>query len=137
MARSTHAVLLAASLLVAAQLDAQEQEATAEEGWVALPGEEDTSARAFAVVRNPSMYDVYLVSASSPIAAQVEFRDASGAAVRELTVPAYGRLSMEPGDAHMVLVDLERPLEAGDTVPLTLTTDSAVKLQIEAVVREE
>lgn len=133
----TNAIFLTASLLVAAHLGAQNQEPTASDGWVALPGDGETSASAFAVVSNPSMYDAYLISAASEAAEKVEFRDGSGASVRELTVPAYGKLSMEPGEAHMVLIGLSRALEEGETVPITLETDGGVELQIEAVVRGE
>jgi len=137
MDRKTMTLFVTVSLLFAAHVGTQEQEATASDGWIALPGDGETSASAYAVVRNPSMYDAYLVSASSEVAEKVEFRDASGDTVRELTVPAYGKLSMEPGEVHMLLVDLKRPLEEGEKVSLTITTDSSIKLGLEAVVRHQ
>ena len=52
----------------------QDDAPKASEGWVQLPADGETSASAFVVVRNPGMYDVYLVSGSSEVAAKVELR---------------------------------------------------------------
>lgn len=131
---------IATALLFGAHVSRGGQEVTASDGWVQLPAPGENNASAFAVVSNPTMYDIYLVSAVSEIAGKVEFREASGGeakAVRELTVPAYGKLSMGSAGAHLVLVDLKRPLEDGESVPLTITTDGSVKLRVQAVVRTE
>lgn len=129
-----------APLLLLAGLSLGGQEPTAAEGWVRLPAEGEARAAAFVVVKNPTMYDVYLVSAVSEIAGEIEFRETSGGeaqAVPELTVPAYGKLTMGPDGAHLLLVDLKRPLEADESIPLTVTTDGGVKLTLKAVVRTE
>ena len=55
--------------------------------------------------------------------------------LREITVPAYGSLKMKAGGVHLQLVGLERPLKEGETIRLTLTTDGAVKLRVQASVR--
>jgi copper(I)-binding protein len=128
--------LMMIMLLAAAPASTQDGDPKASEGWVMLPPEGETSARAFAVVRNPGMYDAYLVSASSEVAGKVELKNGDDAA-KELTVPAYGKLTMSPEGAHLVLVDLERPLEEGESIPLKLVTDSNVELLVDAVVRTE
>ncbi len=86
------------------------------------------------------MYDIYIVSAVSEIAGKVEFRETSGGeakAAPELTVPAYGKLTMGADSAHLLLVDLNRPLEEDESVPLTLTTDGGLQLKVQAIVRKE
>lgn len=120
--------------------DAAAQETlSASEGWVELPADGASEARAFVVVKNPTMYDAYLVAASTEAAGEVEFRrasdDGSSTAVAEVTVPAYGSVSMAPGGLFIALSDLKRPLEENDTVTLTIRTDSPVRLEVEAVVR--
>jgi len=52
-----------------------------------------------------------------------------------LTVPAGGRLILEPGGTHLMLI---RPvaLRAGDRVQITLELDDGEKLVVEVVVRE-
>ena len=116
------------------------QEATASEGWIELPGDGDATARAFVRVKNPTMYDIYLVSAESDVCRQVEFRrtvDGEAQPVPEITVPAYGSVSLGADGIYLELVDLKRSLEPDETIPLTLTTDSSVKLRVEALVRKE
>lgn len=116
------------------------QEATASNGWVKLPDTGETTASAFAVVKNLTMYDIYLVSAVSEVADKVEFREAGDGeakAVPEITVPAYGSVSMAPDGLYLLLVDLEHPLQEGENVPLTLTTASNIKLRVRAVVRKK
>lgn len=133
-------VAVAMTLAAGAHLSARGQDVTAKEGWVALPAAGETTASAFAVIRNPTMYDIYLVSAVSDVAGRVEFRkrsDGEAKAVAELTVPAYGKLTMGADGVHLLLVDLKRPLQEDESVPLTLTTDGNVKLRIQAVVRKE
>ena len=133
-------VAVTMTLVAGAHLRAQGQEVTVAEGWVKLPPAGETTASAFVVVGNPTMYDVYLVSAASNVAGKVEFRkpgDGEAKAARELTVPAYGKLTMRPDGVHLLLVDLKRLLQEDESVPLTLTTDGNVKLRIQAVVRKE
>ena len=140
MHRRTMGALAIGIIMTFVAASAQAQEPTAKEGWVQLPESGETSAKAFALVKNPGMYDVYLVSASSDVAGKVEFRragDSETKAVGELTVPAYGKLSMGPDGVHVVLVDLKHSLKADESVSITLTTDSNVKIRIKATVRKE
>ena len=116
---------------------AQDDTPKATDGWVMLPSDGTTSTRAFAVVRNPGMYDIYLVSASSEIAGNVELRQGGDGEAKELRVPAYGKLTMKADGAHLGLIDLKRPLEEGESVRLTLVTDSDVKIRVDALVQKE
>lgn len=113
---------------------------SAADGWVRMPAAGDAGAPAFVVVENPTMYDVYLVSAASEAAGAVEFRDAGGkpgtpAVVKEVTVPAYGQLEMTAEGVHLWLGALKRPLAPGDALTITLTTDSGASLSIPVVVK--
>ena len=116
------------------------QEVSASEGWIELPAEGATTASAFVVVKNPTMYDIYLISAATEVAAGVELRDTAegegeAKTLPEITVPAYGSVRMKADGVHLQLMDLERPLKEGETILLTLTTDGAVKLRVRAPVR--
>ena len=110
-------------------------------GWVNTPAAGETTATAFVDVDNPTMYDVYLVSAAADVAGNVEFRDTSqagdplGQVRKTITVPAYGSIAMDPKGLHLLLTDLKRPLKGGDVVSLTLTTDGGVMLQVSASVK--
>lgn len=118
----------------------QAKPVTAAEGWVQTPAAGATTAIAFALVGNPTMYDVFVTAASTDAAGSVELRQAapgtSGKAVPHITVPAYESVRMTPAGVHLLLKDLKAPLKEGATVNLTLTTDQGV-LKVAAIVRKQ
>jgi copper(I)-binding protein len=122
------------------QVAAQAKVVAASEGWVKTPAAGETTAAAFALIRNPTMYDVFVTSASADVAGSVELRQAapgtSGKAVPQITVPAYESVRLGPAGLHLLLKDLKAPLKEGSTVNLTLTTDQGV-LKVAAVVRKQ
>ena len=112
---------------------------TASDAWVAEPAAGATAADAYAVVDNPSMYEVFIVSVTADAAAAAEIVDGPADAaktVRELAVPAYGRAELKPGAVRIRLKDLKKPLKAGDAVALTLTTDGGAIIKVTAPVRK-
>lgn len=108
--------------------------------WVAAPAAGATWASAYVELKNPGMYDVFVVAATSDAAASVEFRAAATggaepAVVPEFTVPAYGGVEAAAAAPHLRLIGLTRPLAAGDTVALTLSTADGDILKVAAAVR--
>jgi copper(I)-binding protein len=136
----TAAVLVTASVSESAAAD--QKSLAASEGWVKLPGAGDTSATAYVVIDNPTMYDIYIVSAASDVAAGVEFRqktaatDTTAQSVKEIAAPAYAKLELTTDGAHVVLRNLKRALKEGEIVTLTFRTDGGLVLQVPAVVRK-
>lgn len=133
-------VVACASLAGVSAARAAQPTLSAVSAWVAAPAPGATSATAYVQLNNPGMYDVYITAATADVAAKVEFRaGASGGAeprpVAEFAVPAYGSTEAAATAPHLRLVDLTRPLAAGDTVQLTLTTDGGVQLKVAAAVR--
>jgi copper(I)-binding protein len=113
----------------------------ASNAWVKAPAAGESSAAAFVVVDNPTMYDVYVVSAQSDVAASVTFVEPAKSnggkpqPVEHLIAPAYSRLELTPDGPYMLLNDLKKPLAAGDSITITLTTDSGEVLEAQAVVK--
>ncbi len=116
-------------------LAAQDKALSATDAWVAEPAGEATSAMAYAVIENPSMYEVFVVKVAAEGAASAEITEAARP-VAELPVPAYGSAVLEPGGVHILLKGLKQPLKAGDHVSLTLTTDLGVAITVDAPVRK-
>lgn len=108
--------------------------------WAALPAAGATVADVYVEVANPTMYDIYITAATADLAPTVELRGpAKGGAdapvVTEFAVPAYGSIEAAATAPHLRLVNLSRALAAGDTIALTLTTDSGAQLKVAAAVR--
>lgn len=126
-------------LLVAGGIEIEaggQRTVTAAAAWIEAPAAGATSANAYVSVDNPTMYEVYVVSATSAAAEKIEIRGAGAdAATTEVSVPAYGSVELKPGGTRLVLTGLKRPLKAGEKVELTLTTDSGVVLTVTADVR--
>ena len=87
-----------------------------------------------ATISNPSMYDVYVTSATSDAAGKIELIQGDKP-VTSLTVPAYGSLELKAGGPHVKLSSLKMKPKAGGEVTLTLQTDGGVAIAIAAVVK--
>jgi copper(I)-binding protein len=59
-------------------------------------------------------------------------------AVPSLDLPAGKAVDLKPGGYHVMLMDLKKQLNAGDTIPITLVVESAGQretLEVKAAVR--
>ncbi len=54
-----------------------------------------------------------------------------------IDVPAGGNLVLKPGSFHIMLLDVQKALEVGDTVDLTLKFESGTEINVTATVREQ
>lgn len=101
---------------------------------------------AFMVIENTTDTAERLVSVAvaADIARVVEIHETTMGAndtmqmrpVEGVDVPANGSVELKPGSYHVMLVDVQRTLNPGDTVTLTLTFESGKTLTVEANVRE-
>jgi len=94
----------------------------------------------FMQLRNAGAAD-RVVGASSPVAGRVEMhvtvRDGDVVRMREVKsfeIPAGGSFELKPGGAHLMLLDLRRPLKKGEKVPLTLKLEKGGELKAELTV---
>ena len=102
-----------------------------------------TVAVVYMELRNNGRQPDRLLSASTPLAKRVEphITEHAGevARMRELRafeVPARERLALEPNGAHLMLIDIARPLEKGERFPLTVRFEKAGELELEVEVQE-
>ena len=91
------------------------------------------TASVYLTINNPTMYDIYVMSATSDAAAKVELY-AGDKLVENLTVAAYGSLTLKPGGMFLRLSELKRELKAGESITVTLVTDGGVTLVATAAV---
>jgi copper(I)-binding protein len=131
-------VAIMLTLLLPAMVDAGRLQPTVRvtDGWVQTePGNE---AKAFITVTNGTMYDVYLVGASSEAATTVELKqmaDGKPVPAKDVAIPSFDRLQMSPKNIFVSLVGLKRTLKTGESVTIVLTTDAGEQLSAAATVK--
>ncbi len=92
---------------------------------------------AFMTIDNHSDQADRLIGAQSPIAevAELHAHIHVGDVMRMVKVdaidlPAHGQLTLEPGGYHVMLINLKKPLVAGQTLPLTVAFEHAGTMDI-------
>lgn len=92
---------------------------------------------AFLTIDNPSDQPDRLISAASSIADVTELHAHihDGDVMRMvkvdgIDVPAHDTLTLEPGGYHVMLIDLKKPLVAGEQLPLSLQFEHAGQVDI-------
>lgn len=55
--------------------------------------------------------------------------------VAEIAVPAGASVELKPGGLHLMMIELQQPLRAGDTVPVTLALADGSEVTIVATVQ--
>jgi copper(I)-binding protein len=117
---------------------------TAKDPWVR--GTVGKLAATGAFMQLTAASDARLVAAASPVAGVVEIHEMRMEgdvmrmrAITALDLPAGKTVELRPGGYHVMLMDLKRPLQDGETVPITLTVEAKdgtrSTLQLEAPVR--
>ena len=94
-------------------------------------------------IRNNGAQPDRLLSASTSVAKRVEMhvteRAGEVAKMRQLRafeVPGRERLTLEPGGAHLMLVDLVQPLKKGERFSMTLRFERAGEVEVQFEVQE-
>ena len=117
---------------------------TVRDAWVREPVGDRKDTAAFAVVENSGAATRAIVSATADVADKVELHEMKmvGAMMRmspvkQIEIPAGGKVELKPGGLHVMLFGLKRTPKAGDTVGLTLTFDDATTVSVTAAVRKQ
>jgi copper(I)-binding protein len=95
----------------------------------------DSMAAGFLVIANDSGADDRLSSVTSDIAGEVTLHATSGQSmteVKDLDVPAHGKLVLESGGSHLMFEKLKRKPKEGEKVSLELhfTKSEAIKVEM-------
>lgn len=118
-----------AALLLAAALPAAAANVQVTDAWAraTMPGQKVSAA--YMTIRSDA--DAKLVGVSSVAVPRVELHemkmDGEVMRMREvgtLALPAGKPVKLEPGGYHIMLMNLDRAIAAGEAVPLTLTIES-------------
>lgn len=104
------------------------------------PGQPVTAG--FLTLTNSSADPVVIIGAKSSVAERVEMhhhvhRDGmmSMQQVESVEVPARGRFVFSPGDFHLMLIGLHRPLRQGEQIGLELMAENGDVVQVQVPVK--
>lgn len=96
----------------------------------------------FLTIRNTGATPDRLVSASSPAAGRMELhthiRDGDVMRMRpvaDIPVPANGEVALQPGGLHLMLIGLTQPLNAGQSIPVTLRFERSGEVTVQLAVQ--
>lgn len=124
--------LAAALLLSVANLHAAEVAVTDAWARATMPGQKVSGA----YFRIQSDVDAKLVGASSPAVPRVEMHEMKMDGdimrmreVKTIELPKGRAVALEPGGYHIMLMNLPKPIAAGDVIPLSLTIEAGGKRQ--------
>ena len=137
--RNLSKLAFAALLMVAAvPAFAQSPSIQVENPWArATPSGAKTGAVYMTIDNKLSIAD-RLTGLSSEVAKKLQIHetktDKGITKMREISgglpVPAGGSVVLKPGGYHVMLIDLNKPLKAGETFPVTLVFEKAGKISI-------
>jgi copper(I)-binding protein len=97
----------------------------------AVRGQEAT---VYFVLNSTGKYGDVLKADESPLARKAELRGPAGSRVNEIEVPGATVMAFHPGGPHIVLSDFTRPLEAGESIIVTLHFEKSGPLGLITVV---
>jgi copper(I)-binding protein len=134
--------LLAAALLTTLSIAAQAADVSIGDPYArAVPPGQPNSA-VFMSLENLSDRDQALVAAESPVSEIVELHThvEEGGMMRmrridKIDIPTGETVTLQPGGLHVMLIGLKQPLDAGDTVDLTLVFEDGSRSTVQAPVR--
>ncbi|MFF2374411.1 copper chaperone PCu(A)C [Streptomyces xiamenensis] len=137
-ARAATSLALALTVLTACSSDGGgEPELTAAGAYVPEPITADMAA-GFLVIENTGEADDTLTSVHSDLAGSVEMHETVNNAMRPVdsfTVPAGGRLSLERGGSHLMLLGLSHQPAEGETLSLELRFEKSEPITLDVPVR--
>ncbi len=116
---------------------------TVTDAWVRQPADGQTRSAGYGTITNNGDADITLVGGSVPFDATVEIHetlmDDEGVMQMQqrddgFVIPAGGTFTLEPGGAHVMMLDID-PADFVGSVDVTLIFDDGTELMVEAPVR--
>lgn len=112
---------------------------TIERPWARASAPGQTVGGGFMTILHQGATEDRLVSATTPIAREVQIHtmNMDGGVMRMrpveggLAIPAGGRVVLQPGGLHLMFMELSAPLVAGSSFPVTLRFANAGEIKVD------
>lgn len=136
---ATVACLVASAALAAAPAPA----VRIDQAWVRATPPGAPAGAAYLTITNTGKVPDRLLGGAAAGVKRVEIHEMSmaGGVMRMrqlpdgLPIPAGGGVSLKPGGYHIMLIGLDQPLKAGETLPLTLKFEKAGEIVLRAPIK--
>ena len=116
---------------------------TVQDAWIRGIPPSATTTAAFMTIHNTGSEEAVLKSAGCDIAETVQIHTMEQVGeimkmkeVSELRIPADGQAILAPKGYHIMLIGLVRPINEGETIPLSLNFTDRATVVIDAVVKK-
>lgn len=116
---------------------------TVQDAWIRGIPPSATTTAAFMTIHNAGSDETFLKSAGCDIAETVQIHTMEQVGeimkmkeVSELRIPADGQAILAPKGYHIMLIGLVRPINEGETIPLSLNFTDRATVVIDAVVKK-
>jgi periplasmic copper chaperone A len=142
--RTVLASLLAAALAVVSAGVPAQTTATlvVQDPWIRKPPPGVDIVAVYFTVKNLSKRAIFIVGVTSPLAANAMIHESSTVEGQSrmrmrdrVTVPGGSNVAFEPEGLHVMLTGVNKTLEVGEKVPLTLQLDQGGSIDLVATVR--
>ena len=122
---------------------AQAQEIIVEDAWIrGVPHSAKTTA-AFMSIENTGPEEKVLKSVTADVAEMLQIHTMEQVGevmkmkkINELRIPANGKTVLAPKGYHIMLIGLLRPIDEGDTIPLSLSFADGTTVGVNVIVRK-
>jgi len=116
---------------------------TVDDAWIRSIPPSATTTAAFMIIHNTDSDDAVLISADCDIAETVQIHTMEQVGeimkmkeVSELRIPANEQAVLAPKGYHIMLIGLVRPIQEGETIPLSLNFSGRATVAVDAVVKK-
>ena len=116
---------------------------TVDDAWIRSIPPSATTTAAFMIIHNTDSDDAVLISAGCDIAETVQIHTMEQLGeimkmkeVSELRIPANEQAVLAPKGYHIMLIGLVRPIQEGETIPLSLNFSGRATVAVDAVVKK-
>ncbi len=97
----------------------------------------------YGVIKNPTHIDAVMIGATSPLADRIELHthgvDDAGIMrmrrVPEIIINAADTMILKPGSLHIMLFDLAKDIEVGQSYPMTLIFKDGTEIKTNVIVK--
>lgn len=120
---------------------------TVTNAWARVTPQNAKAGAAYMTISSTDGDTLTAVSVPSSIAGMAQLHETTGGSmgssgamgmkeVSQIAIPAGGSVTLKPGGYHVMLMELAKPITAGETVPLTLTLQKAGTVKVDAVAKD-